>query len=342
MPTAPFPNIRHWPMRYSSSSGQKRGRWLTHAGIGEFTVFIDLEVWPPKPVEMSNEYVNSFDVRPDGRLIVCSMITNPKSDYMIRVHAPGWPTKLKTDSPDIMPTPPPGGHCEVFTIGDRVLAFDSLIRKDGPPAAKFAYALKRARFQPAPSLPAVQVFESGDCQEHANGKVVLADGTEVLIWDGDGYELTRSSFKRTWDLGVKDNHIDWTFVPWGPVGFFYLSGRRVMFARRGEPPMAMLPDADNVMFLSPGPEDSVVVNHGTHKKGLATQVWFPKDGSFIPIARGDLGISGRSSPGEVYWSAATKHFYTKYADLVTFPDSDLLARKRVRARGPGYILSLAK
>jgi hypothetical protein len=334
MPSAPFPNIRHWPMPYSSSTGQKRGRWLMHGRIGEFSIFIDLEIWPPKPMHISNEYVSSFDVLPDGRLVVCSTMTEPKSGYMIRIHSPGWPSKRKADSPDV--TPLPGGICDVYTMGDRIVAFDSLIQKWQPPANKLAYTLKKGRFHPDAALPAVRKFESRlDLQMHENGKTTLADGTQLLIWDGNGYELTRSSFKRTWDLEVKRTSLDWTFVPWETDGFFYLSNSRVMFARSGARPKAMLPDADNVMFLSPGPEESVIVNHGKNAKGLAAQVWFPKEGSYIPIARGDLGISGRSSPDEFYWSAATKHFYTKYADLVTFPETDLLVRKRVRPRGPG-------
>jgi hypothetical protein len=262
---------------------------------------------------------------------------------MARVHPPGWPAEPVTEPPDVIPAPLPGATFEVYTIGDQVIAFDSLIERDDPPEAKRAYAMKAGRFWPASELPEVRTFGPGALghQRYANGKVTLADGTAVLIWDGDGYELKQGGLQQTWQLAAQ-NSVGlggWTAVSWGLDGFFYLSDRRVMYARRGDAPVPVLPDADNVMFLSPGPEDSVIASHGRNRKALAARVWFPADGSYIPVTRKDLGIAPHFSPDELYWSTATRHVYTKFGALVTFPDSGLLERKRVRPRGAGYTVS---
>jgi hypothetical protein len=188
-------------------------------------------------------------------------------------------------------------------------------------------------------LPEVQTFRPGRLahQVYDQGKVTLADGTELLIWDGHGYELRRGQFERTWELGARHSTGlgEWTSGPWGE-GFFYLSDRRVMYARRDAPPLPVMEDADNVMYLSPGPENSVIASHGKNRKSLASRVWFPEDGTYIPVTRKHLGIAQHSIAYELYWSAATRHVYTKYGALWTFPDSDLLALKRVQPKAGGY------
>lgn len=346
MPSRPFPGLRSWPLQYSSSLGQRRGRWLKYASIGEPTTFLDLETWPPDPVGVDTEYVSTFDVLPDGRLVVCStLITSENPGYMVRIHPLGWPAAPKAGPPEVIGLPPTGVDCEVWVIGERVIAFSSHIAKHNPPAQRQAYALKEGRFRAARSLPTIQNFDKvHNLQQFDNGKVTLADGAELLIWDGNGYEVKRGSLKQTWSLEAKNSFGvgGWNSVPWGRDGFFYLSDRRVMYVRRGKKPVPVLPDAENVMYLSPGPERSIIASQGKNRKGLAARVWFPLDGSYIPITRKDLGVDPHSYADELYWSAATRHVYTRGRGLVTFPDSDLLARDRIRPRGAGYTVEPAE
>jgi hypothetical protein len=291
-------------------------------------------------VVIDTEFVTSFDVLPDGRLVVCSMLTKPESEYMVRIHPLGWPAKPASRAPEVIPGPLSGETCEVYAIKNLIVGFDRLIAREDPPEAKQPYVLKGRRFRPATDLPEVRTFDSSQFahQTYANGKVTLADGTDVLIWDGHGYEVKRGRFERTWDLAAEESAVlgGWTAVPWGGDGFFYLSDRRVSYARRGVPPVPVMPDADNVMFLSPGPEDSVIASHGRNRKALAARVWFPASGVYIPVTRKELGIASHFSPAELYWSGGTGYVYTKHGDLLTFPASDLLALKRVRPRAGGY------
>jgi hypothetical protein len=343
MPPAQFPNICRWQLPYTSFDGMRRGRWLMYSDTRRSTVFIDLDVWPPNPLATDAEYVSSFDVLPDGRMIVCSMLTKPEAEYAVRVHLPAWPTELTSAPSEVSPTPIPGRNCEVCVVGDRVIAFDPLIERSSPPETKRAYSLEDGRFRSVSELPEVRTFDRGSFahQTRDNGKVTLADGTDVLIWDGNGYESQKGAFERTWKLAARSSALlgGWTAAPWGEDGFLYLSNRRVQYAQRGASPVPVMLDADNVMYLCSGPEGSIIASHGKNRKALAARVWFPAEGTYIPVARKQLGIAPHCRPDELYWSAATRHVYSKFGGLLTFPESDLLALKRVRPRGGGYKLA---
>jgi hypothetical protein len=306
-------------------------------------LFIDLDAWPPNPNLIDDEYVTSFDLLPDARFVVCSMLTKPASEYAVRIHPPGWPSVPTAGPPEVVAVPDGVDLAEVVTVQDQVVAFRSLVKRDAPPESWRAYRLQDSELHPVPELPEVQSFGADQYghQSHDNGKVTLTDGTDLLIWDGNGYQLQRGRFERTWELAAKHSVGlgGWTAVPWGDDGLIYLSDRRVMYARRGCDPAPVMPDADNVMFLSPGPEDSVIASHGKNRKSLAARVWFPADGSYIPVTRKELGVAPHFRPAELYWSAVTRQVYTTYGGLLKFPDSDLLALKRVRPRGGGYTAS---
>ena len=108
MRSAEIPNLRRWSLPYTSFEGRRRGRWLKYSDTRRSTVFIDLDAWPPHPVVIDTEFVSSFDVLPDGRLVVCSMLTKPESDYMVRIHPVGWPAVPATGAPKVIPGPIPG------------------------------------------------------------------------------------------------------------------------------------------------------------------------------------------------------------------------------------------
>src|SRR5262249_23529683 len=99
----------------------------------------------------------------------------------------------------------------------------------------------------------------------------------------------------------------WTSVPWGQDGFFYLSSWKVMYARRGERPVRVLPDAASAYVLSPGPDDSVIVCLARDPKRHIARVWFPADGTYIPLFRAHIGYRPSWSGPALYWSAATGH-----------------------------------
>src|SRR5438067_1973777 len=103
MPT-PFPALEDWRLPYTSFSGQQRGRWLMYGDTRRATVFIDLQQWPPNPITHAAEYVTSFDLLPDGSVVVCSMRTDPASEYAIRIHPPVWPADPMAGPDRVIPS----------------------------------------------------------------------------------------------------------------------------------------------------------------------------------------------------------------------------------------------
>lgn len=334
--------LRHWRTPYTSFDWKRRGPWLMGGQTRQSTTFVDLRAWTPQPIHVQNEYCVSFDVLPDGRLVVCSMLTGAEeSEYAVRVHPRGWPADPNAGSPEVYPMP--AGAGSVVAIGDAVVAFDWLIDRNKPPEGRVAYLLERRKFVPARGLPEVTTFDPGQFshQTHGNGKVSLAPGRDVLVWDGNGYELEGGAFEPRWELAAA--HCGalgrWTAVPWGADGFFYLSDGRVMYARWLRDPVPVHPDAENVMSLGPGPGGSVILTHGRNRKSYVARVWYPEDGSYVPIRRTDLGYGPSAITDQFHWSEDTDYFYNGGGTfMLTFPATSLDDLKRVRPRRDGYRL----
>jgi hypothetical protein len=335
---AVLPNIKRWPQPEGTFSGlgRRRGRWVMSGDVRRATAFVDIDR-TPRPVVNRDEYAVSFDNLPDGRVVVCSMLTNPPGRYAIRIHSADWPTDPTAGPTEVYPMPGGLTLAEVWSVSGRVVAFGSLIKQSDPPGTHRAYLLDRGKFVPAPGLPAVSSFSRDyfGHQRNSNGKATLATGENVLIWEGEGYEWTGKQFELRWELGAKDwSSEGWTSVPWGEDGFFYLSNAKVMYARRGQKPVRVLPDADRVMCLSPGPDDSVILCLHRDPKRHVARVWFPAEGTYIPLFRAHIGSRPSWPAGPMYWSAKARR--THFLALAAIPDSDLLALKRVQARGKGY------
>lgn|GEM_PF-3490480 len=339
MPTA-FPNIKQWP----SPEGywpevQRRGKWLMMSDTGCATAFIDLTRRSPKAKPNHSEYVNSFDILPDGRIVVSSMLTKPPRKYAIRIHPADWPTKPTAGVLEEYPNPSDMLLAKVWSVSGCIIAFDFRIERSNPVGTHQVYFLDRGKFVAAPGLPTVTSFgrDPFDYQVHTNGKVTLPTGEEILIWDGDGYTWNGKRFELSWKLGVKEpGGIEgWMSVPWGADGFFYLSERQVTYVRRGKRPVRVHPDAGSVTFLSPGPEDSIILCMFKNAKRHIARVWFPADGTYIPLFRVQLGWRPSTLGGDpLYWNKTAKHIHI--SPLTTFPDSDLLGLKRIKPPGKGY------
>ena len=336
MAAAILPNLKHWPLHYTSCESIRRGRWLVRGASRNFTQWLDLDAWPPAPTLHDQEYVVDFDILPDGRVAVCSMLTRPPTEYQVRIYPPGWPARSCAEPPEVIPIPGRRGPCHVWTIGDRVVIADRSPDPNGPPECRRAFLLCGDSFEVIDELPPVQSFKERPLSSptHAHGKATLGDGTEVLIWDGTGYEWADGGFRPTWDLGILNNFLSagLSSVPHGPDGFFILSDRRVFHAERDKTPVPILSDATNVMGLSPGPADSVILSFGQNSRSLTACLYFPEEKTLIPLKRKQFGIAPQFSPTMLCWSPATRQFVTTCGDLITVPETDILDRPRVPVR----------
>ena|GEM_PF-1048809 len=224
----------------------------------------------------------------------------------------------------------------VWSIAGQVIAHGCLIDGKHPPATHRAYLLDGDQWREAPGLPPVTQFLKGTLphQVHGNGKVALGDGTDVFVWDGNGYEWTGTQFEKRWELAAGRANLEGLITqPWGTESFFYLSGGKVMFARRGEKPVRLLPDIERAGHLSRGPNDSVFVSiYGDPKRTVVRQ-WFPEAGNYVPLLRANLKLSRSTICPRLHWSAETKHVHI--SRLNAFPEASLTDLKRVKPKS-GY------
>jgi hypothetical protein len=342
MPEA-LAGLKTWPAgkRYWSPLGQLvRGRFHMLGDTRRSTAFVDFTKLPLEPVVHNNAYVLAFDELPDGRFVACAMPTKPEGQYGVHFYAAGWPQNPAAEPLRVLPCPGGINMVNVWSIAGHVVAHERLIDGKHPPATHRAYLLEGDQWLEAPGLQPVTKFRGSKFlhhQEHGNGKVTLGDGTDVFVWDGDGYEWTGTQFEKRWELAAGSANLDGLVtLPWGAESFFYSSSGKVMFARRGEKPVRVLPDVNYAHFLSHGPNDSVFVcMHGDPKSHIVRQ-WFPADGTYVPLKRAHLGYGRSARSPDMYWSAATKLVHV--SALYTFPDSSLSDLKRVRPKEKGYVI----
>ena len=125
--------------------------------------------------------------------------------------------------------------------------------------------------------------------------------------------------------------MEFSAVPTGTGGIYYISGRKVYSVQRGEKPVWEMRDQQNVMGLQEGPNGSVLCWIGANPKAYALRVWFPAEGKHISIPTRLLGP--RLEPYEVkdmFWSETTRHFYVVTSDaLLTIPEAVVMGLDRL-------------
>jgi hypothetical protein len=338
-----LPGVRHWrpvPSLASTDSAQRLGDWLSLNVVDSCvsSLLVDLRNWPPRGLFLKGEGVVAADVAADGRWVFCSRQRGLSNPHCLQFHEPGEPGRrgLKIPASPVYRWP---SFDRVMTISGQVYAVSGhdYTRLDE------VFRLAGDRLVPVKDLPPAP-GEPGTSGRGlwTHGKVTLTDGTDVLIWCGNGYELRGRKLERTWTLNACQDPLwgtlrwgEWSAVAWGD-GFFYVSGNEIFQARRGREPCRAWPDADNVQGLTPGPPGSVLVQHRHYRndRGLIGRIWFPDDDSFVPLRKNDILRQPRQPFGSLHWSAGTRQLYSVgWDDFATVPGDEVLALKRVRPRG---------
>jgi hypothetical protein len=184
------------------------------------------------------------------------------------------------------------------------------------------------RMQPAPGLPPHRVRKSKFGNEWIVRDVArLADGREVLVWDGEGYEWDGSRFQRTFPLGLTNPYDNLSAIPVGEDGFFFISARKLFEVHRGEKPVRHGSSWDNVMALLPGPQGGLLLKEGGNPDGDIGKLYFPADQTFIHIEPELLGDQ------ELYdflcWSqGANRILASDHANLYAVPVETVLSLPR--------------
>ncbi|HEY7155481.1 MAG TPA: hypothetical protein VH575_16075, partial [Gemmataceae bacterium] len=176
-----------------------------------------------------------------------------------------------------------------FLVGGRVvLVPDTSGHKVGTIVT--AWMQEGDRMRPAPGLPPHKVRKGQSGNEWIVRDIArLADGREVLVWDGEGYEWDGSRFQQTFPLGLTDPYDNLSAIPAGDDGFFFITERKLFEVHRGQQAVRHCPEWNNVMAALPGPAGGLLLKEGDNPDGDIGKLYFPTDGTFIHIEPELLG-----------------------------------------------------
>jgi hypothetical protein len=297
----------------------------------------DLTTWPPRQLHVLREFAPYRTRLRDGRWLCFSSADAREKPRIFR------PSLLGSDwSWQTVPPVAIGGEERSVSAGgsvsDRLIVFQPHENRrvgDGPEPLQPPLMLEGAGWTACPGLWPVagrpsalaRFVEAPVC-----ATVPLADGADLLLWDGDGYEWRDGRFELTFPMAARNGESQWTHVPAGEDGLFYLAGRRLFEAHRGQPPVAHAPGWENIMYLFSGPQGSVIVCEGDNEDGDVAKLYFPLEGSFIHI---EPGLFDDNEYGFVYWNKPNDRFLVLYGkEWISIPTSVVLDQPRFRAN-PG-------
>jgi hypothetical protein len=307
--------------------------WFVSADYQPFGTNVwDLSAWPPRLAHAMSEYAPYQARARDGRWLLFSE-TNAKASprsFRPRVFSDlGRP-------PDLVAPVVIGGVEQSITdggfVGDRPLVFvrppHTTRRGDPVPPPRW---LAGQDWQPVPGLPTATARPTAlrtMVEDPVVGLVPLGNGGDVVVWDGDGYELRGERFEKTFATAAEPCHGDWSSVPAGADGFFYLSARRLFEVHRGGVPTAHAPKWTNLTHVGQGPGGGLVLKEGDNKDGDVGKLYFPADGTFIHI---EPELFDDKDYSFIYWSPATDRLIVLSDRFLAIPTSAVLSLPRYRA-----------
>ncbi|MFD6161883.1 hypothetical protein ACFWF7_14940 [Nocardia sp. NPDC060256] len=298
----------------------------------------DLDTWPPRLSLQRNEFWVAAARSPTGEWLAQSTADTRARP---RVFGPILVADA-TDAPRALPAKGPGdadlyAH-ECYFLGTRpVVLLDvktHLLRYGGlnigDPLPGPLWLTESGAWERIPGIPDAAVVHSvlGDAARPMTGTARLADGSTVLIWDGNGYELdpAGTACVRTFEMDAHRSFVDFTSVPTGPDGFFYLSDRALYEIHRGGTPVRHIEAWTNVMAVRPGPNGSLLLKFGGNDEGDIGVLYFPQNGTYIPLP--PEMFDNRSSYSALYWSQSADRIVVAGGGFVAAPVKVVLAQPR--------------
>jgi hypothetical protein len=276
------------PARGNRIGGRGDLHMLSNAGP-DTTIVLDVSQWPPPFHVRPQEFAWRADCDRNHRWLLVSRVGLGKPVNPIRGRVL---TDLRKEPELILHVEDNGTEVKVndgFLVSGRVV----LIPDPSPckPGTELTSWMQEGeRMRPASGLPPHRVRKGRVGNEWIVRDVArLADGSEVLIWDGDGYEWDGSQFHLTFPLGLADPYTKLSAIPVGDDGFYFLSARKLFEVHRGAKPIRHGPQWDNVMALLPGPQGGLLLKEGGNPDGDIGKLYFPADQTFIHIEPELLG-----------------------------------------------------
>jgi len=286
------------------------------------TNFWDMSVWPPPLKYSLSEFVAYQAHAGDGRWLLISE-TDPKAAP--RNFRPRLFTDLGKKCAGQFPVIIDGTEQYVNTrfggfVEDRLLVL-----------AHVPMWLEGKHWTPAPGFP-----NAASDIPAVKGIVDLNDGSDVVIWDGDGYELRGKRFVKTFSMAATGLRRHWTYAPAGADGFFYLSNRLLFEVHRGNQPTPHATRWTNIMYIRPGPAGSILLQEGDNKDGDVAKLYFPGDDTFIHIEPElfddkEYAFIAWSEKADRFVVAAEKFLAVRTATVLALPRYRVSTGKKVKS-----------
>ncbi|WP_280455313.1 hypothetical protein [Nocardia brasiliensis] len=297
-----------------------------------------LGAWPPRSALQRNEFWVAAARSPGGGWLAQSTVdtkARPRAFGPILVDG-------SDDAPRVLPAKGPGGadlyaH-ECYFLGARPVVLHEvkthLLRfggmNVGDPLPGPLWLAESGVWERIPGIRDAAVVKSvlGDAARPMTGAARLADGSTVLIWDGSGYELNQAGTGcvRAFDMAAQRSFVEFTSVPAGDDGFFYLSDRRLHEIHRGGTPVRHVEAWTNVMAVRPGPDGGLLLKFGGNDEGDVGVLYFPDDRTYIPLP--PEMFDDKSSYSHLYWSPESDHVVVVGGGYVAVRSEAVLARPR--------------
>ncbi|MFB8282711.1 hypothetical protein [Nocardia colli] len=298
----------------------------------------DLDAWPPRLALQRNEFWVAAARSPAG-----GWLAHSTADTKARPRVFG---PILVDGADdaarALPAKGPGEAdlyaMECYFLGARpvvlheirthLLRFGGL--NIGDPLPGPLWLAESGAWEQIPGIPDAAVVKSalGDAARPLTGSARLADGSTVLIWDGNGYELDAAGTGciRSFEMSAQRSYVKFTSVPAGDDGFFYLSDRDLYEIHRGGTPIRHGAAWTNVMAVRPGPDGGLLLKLGGNDEGDVGVLYFPEQGTYIPLP--PEIFDDRSSYSALYWSREADRIIVSGNGFVAIPVKTVLARPR--------------
>jgi hypothetical protein len=276
------------PIKANRVVGKGDLHFLSHA-CPDASVLLDLSHWPPQHHLRPQEFAWNADCDRDGSWLLVSRVG--PGDFRNPVRGRVF-TDLRKEPEMILHVEDKGAEVVVndgFLVAGRVVLIpDPSPYKLGEELT--AWMQDGDRMRPAPGLPPHTVRKNKSSSVWIVRDIArLADGSEVFVWDGEGYEWDGNQFQKTFPLGLTNPYDAFSAIPIGEDGFFFVTGRKLFEVHRGGSAIRHAPLCENVMAVLPGPAGGLLLKEGDNPDGDIGKLYFPNEGTFIHIEPELLG-----------------------------------------------------
>ncbi|MBL8821456.1 MAG: hypothetical protein JNJ77_02635 [Planctomycetia bacterium] len=260
------------PKYFAHDFKHRRGNLLVFSSIvyehgDPATSFVNFESWPPR-IELLHEYAVEVDSSRQGKWLMVAKDENADSYLGREVRLRDHPLSndysvLRIDelNPELL--------CGwAGFIGELVVARRESDNKHKPTGFPLVQSSKVLRYNESARILNPEIHK------YSVGVVRLNDGSDILIWGLKGYQWRDGAFDPVYSL-VDYCRSDFSFIPSGQSGFFIVQNGQLCEFQRSEKRKQHMNRFTNIMFLTPGPQNSIILKEGYNKLGDLGKLYFP-------------------------------------------------------------------